>query len=103
MIDTLATQVGGDHYLKLEIQPWEVMRAWCTPEEYRGYQKCVIIAYLAREGLKNGDEDILKAGDHMQELVNFIQSQQKEAEEKAAKASPVTPDEWIDDPLHDED
>ena len=103
MIDTLATQVGGDHYLKLEIQPWEVMRAWMTPEEYRGYQKGVILAYIGREHLKNGDEDILKAADHMQELVNFIQSQQKEKEEKRKQSSPVTPDEWIEDPLHDED
>ena len=26
-------QVGGDHYLKLAIQPWDAMECWLTEEE----------------------------------------------------------------------
>ena len=41
------TQVGGTHYKDMgEFQPWDVLQHWLTPEEYRGYQKGVAIAYL---------------------------------------------------------
>lgn len=58
----LDKQVGGDHYKKLgAYQPWEVLRRWLTPEEFRGYMKGQAIAYLARERDKGGDDDIAKA------------------------------------------
>ncbi len=56
------TQVGDDHYKKLgDYQPWEVLKHWLTPEEFRGYMKGTAIAYLARERGKGGDTDIEKA------------------------------------------
>lgn len=55
-------QVGGDHYKKLgPMQPAAVLRAWLTPEEYRGWIKGNAIVYLARERDKGGDIDIEKA------------------------------------------
>lgn len=65
------TQVGGTHYKDMPLQPWEAMRAWLTPEEYRGYHKGTVLAYLARERQKGGDTDLAKAAHHMQELVEF--------------------------------
>jgi hypothetical protein len=65
----LDTQVGGDHYKKLgAYQPWEVLRAWLTPEEFRGYMKGTAIAYLAREKDKGGMQDIDKAAHTLQGL-----------------------------------
>jgi hypothetical protein len=62
ILSALSEQVGGDHYKKLgEYQPWEVLRRWLTPEEFRGYMKGSAIAYLARERDKGGSEDIAKA------------------------------------------
>lgn len=98
MSDPKTTQVGGDHYVKLTIQPWEVMREWMTPEEYRGYHKGVVFAYLAREIDKGGNEDIKKALHHLSELVDFLNDQ----DEKDKKSSPVMPTDWVEDPLHDE-
>lgn len=66
------SQVGGDHYTNMDIQPWEAMEAWLTPEEYRGYHKGVVISYLARERSKGGDVDIGKATHHMNKLNEFI-------------------------------
>ena len=67
------TQVGGDHYTAMgDYQPWDVLQHWLTPEEYRGYQKGVIIAYLAREKAKGGDQDIRKAAHHLQKLCEVI-------------------------------
>ena len=70
------TQVGGDHYKSLgQFQPWDVLKHWLTPEEYRGYQKGVAIAYLAREQSKGGDQDIQKAAHHLQKLIEVIAEQ----------------------------
>jgi hypothetical protein len=65
-------QVGGDHYAKMEIQPWQAMEAWLTPEEYRGYHKGVVIAYLARELSKGKDQDIEKSAHHLNKLVDYL-------------------------------
>ena len=67
------TQVGGDHYKTMgDFQPWDVLQHWLTPEEYRGYQKGVAIAYLARERQKGGDQDIKKAAHHLQRLIEAM-------------------------------
>lgn len=76
-------QIGGSHYRKHGIyQPWDVLTAWLTPEEYRGWQKGTAIVYLARERDKNGDQDIEKAGHHIHKLVEVLQV--ASAVEKAA-------------------
>ena len=63
-------QIGGDHYKLLgSMQPWDVMQAWFTPEEYRGWQKGSAIVYLARERSKGGDQDIRKAAHHLEKLI----------------------------------
>lgn len=72
IVSALEQQVGGDHYKKLgEYQPWEVLRRWLTPEEFRGYMKGQAIAYLARERDKGGDEDVAKAGHYLQGLLEL--------------------------------
>lgn len=69
----LDTQIGGDHYQKLgEFQPWAVLKAWLTPEEFRGYMKGTAIAYLARERDKGGDQDVAKAAHTLQGLVEML-------------------------------
>lgn len=71
-LSILDVQEGGDHYKKLgAYQPWEVLRAWLTPEEFRGYMKGTAIAYLAREQDKGGDLDIKKAVHTLQGLVEL--------------------------------
>ena len=69
-------EVDGDHYKKLgACQPWEVLRHWLTPEEFRGYMKGTAIAYLARERDKGGMVDISKAGHTLQGLVELLESE----------------------------
>lgn len=65
-------QIGGGHYHELGIQPWTAMEAWSTLEELRGYHKNTAMAYLAREHLKGGDEDIRKAHHHLTRLVELL-------------------------------
>jgi hypothetical protein len=61
-------QVGGDHYKKLKITPWEALQAWLTPDELRGYFKGEAIVYIAREAAKAGPIDISKARHVLQKL-----------------------------------
>jgi len=69
-------QHGGDHYKKLGIhQPWDVLRSWLTPDEYRGWMKGCAIVYLSRERDKGGDIDIAKAGHHIEKLLEVIGDQ----------------------------
>jgi len=49
------------HYTSLAIEPIDAIRAWLTPEEFRGFCKGSVIAYYARERSKGGDRDCLKA------------------------------------------
>ena len=42
-------QVGGSHYKDMPMQPWDVMQAVLTPEEFRGFLKASIIKYSLRE------------------------------------------------------
>lgn len=61
-------QVGGDHYSKLSITPWQALEAWLTPVEFRGYLKGEAIVYLARELSKAGPTDVSKARHTLQKL-----------------------------------
>lgn len=71
----LDRQVGGDHYKKLgDYQPWQVLKHWLTPEEFRGYMKGSAIAYLARELDKGGLEDVAKAAHTLDALVEMAKA-----------------------------
>lgn len=75
-LSALDVQEGGDHYKKLgAYQPWEVLRRWLTPEEFRGYMKGTAIAYLAREQDKGGMLDIKRAGHTLRGLVELLEAE----------------------------
>jgi len=65
-------QVGGDHYTKLVIQPWDAMQAWLSPDEFRGFLKGNVIKYMARANHKGQvAEDIAKAKHYMDKLAEL--------------------------------
>lgn len=85
------TQVGGDHYKSLgQFQPWDVLRHWLTPEEYRGWMKGNAIVYLAREQQKGGDQDIGKAAHHLQKLLEVLEELRTPAMATVDETGPVT-------------
>lgn len=61
-------QVSGTHYKDMPIQPWALMEAVLTPEEFRGYLKGNCIKYAMRAGRKEGSDDAGKALHYMQKL-----------------------------------
>jgi hypothetical protein len=62
-------QVGGDHYSRLAITPWQALEVWLTAEEFRGYLKGEALVYLARERSKNGPQDVAKAAHVLAKLI----------------------------------
>ena len=61
-------QVGGSHYKDMPMQPWDVMEAVLTPEEFRGFLRGNVIKYSMRAGRKEGSDDLEKARHYMQKL-----------------------------------
>lgn len=54
-------QISGSHYKDMGVQPWVVMEAVLTREEFIGYLKGNVIKYAMRQGKKEGSDDAGKA------------------------------------------
>jgi len=61
-------QVGGTHYKDMPVQPWTVMEAVLTFQEFRGYLKGNIIKYSMRQGRKEGSDDAGKLAHYIDKL-----------------------------------
>jgi hypothetical protein len=61
-------QVGGTHYKDMAVEPWIVMQAVLTPEEFRGYLKGNVIKYSMRQGKKADSDDVGKALHYIDKL-----------------------------------
>jgi hypothetical protein len=66
------SQVGGDHYVRLAIQPWDAMAAWMTPEQFEGFLAGNALKYLARYRSKGGVEDVRKAAHYAAKLIEHL-------------------------------
>lgn len=64
MTSALETQVGGDHYRDLAIQPIEFIVANDIP-----YREANVIKYVTRWRSKNGVEDLRKARHYLDMLI----------------------------------
>jgi hypothetical protein len=71
-------QVGGDHYKKRGLQPWEAMEAWATKDEFLGHLRLTAIKYLARAGDKGPiDIDIEKALHYLEKWLAVYRKQEQ--------------------------
>jgi hypothetical protein len=64
-------QVGGEHYIEMEMSPWGVMESVLTPQEFIGFLKGNVIKYSMRAGRKDGTDDAAKAKHYAQKLAEF--------------------------------
>lgn len=65
-------QVSGNHYKDMGIQPWTVMEAILTREEFIGYLKGNVIKYAMRQGKKEGSHDAGKAFHYKHKLEEVL-------------------------------
>lgn len=94
------TQVGGDHYKTMGVQPWDVLDTWPLEQQVGAYRHG-ILKYTMRCGGKDERlQEIRKAAHYAQRLVEVLEMAQREAEIKAeVEAGPVDLDENAGDEL----
>lgn len=69
MVESDKRQVGGNHYKKHSIQPFDVMRIYFSPEELTGYYWGSMLKYMLRWKDKGGVEDLKKAKHYLEKLI----------------------------------
>ncbi len=67
-------QIGGDHYKVMGVQPWHVMEALLTREEFIGFLKGNIVKYSMRVGHKDSD-DVGKCRHYMEKLAEVLRGE----------------------------
>lgn len=60
-------QEGGTHYVDMEVQPWDVIKATLTSAEWIGFLKGNVIKYGMRQGRKDSP-DGAKARHYIEKL-----------------------------------
>lgn len=68
-------QVGGDHYKSKDIQPWDAIDCWLSPEAGQGFYQGNVIKYIARYREKGGVEDLKKARHYLDRLIELTPPQ----------------------------
>lgn len=63
------TQIGGDHYRKHKIQPWDAYEEWLGHDGFVGNLRGNILSYLIRYKDKGGVKDLLKARHDLDKLI----------------------------------
>lgn len=66
-------QVGGDHYKRMKVQPWDVVDTAFTCEQAVGFYKGNALKYIMRAGSKGPvKEDIQKALHYLEKLLEIL-------------------------------
>ena len=65
-------QIGGDHYHRLPVQPWTLMEAILSEEEFIGFLKGSAIKYAMRAGLKPESDDAEKLKHYLHKLEEYV-------------------------------
>jgi len=71
-------QVGGDHYKKLAVQPWDVVDTWPI-EQQIGYYRGGALKYVMRMGSK--DESIQEVGKGLHYLEKLVECLKRQRDE----------------------
>ena len=64
-------QVGGEHYVDKDVQPWTAMESWMTEEQFKGFMLGNVIKYVARFQDKGGRNDLQKAKHYLDKCIEL--------------------------------
>lgn len=68
-------QIGGNHYKKMGVEPWDVVDTWPV-EQQIGYYRGNALKYLMRMGSKDEAlQEIRKASHYVQKLIEVMATQ----------------------------
>jgi len=71
-IDPNLKQVGGDHYVSMNVEPWEVIER-AGLDFWDGNA----VKYIMRHGSKNGIEDLKKAIHYIDKKISILEKENK--------------------------
>jgi|TARA_R110002020_G_scaffold117827_7_gene269312 hypothetical protein len=76
--DATDTQIGGTHYKDMGAEPWEVLKQWLSPAQFKGFLLGTTVKYLARVNVKDVDgkgglQDIKKAHHTLTYLIEQLE------------------------------
>ena len=95
-------KINPEHYKSGGIETIEYQKAKMSKEEFYGYLKGNALKYISREGLKS-EKLIDKINDCKKAIWYLEQMIQVHQQDISALEAKIKEDEWIDDPLIDED
>ena len=64
--------MGGNHYTSMPIQPWDMMQAVMSHQEFIGFLKGNVIKYSMRAGQKAGATDDADKARHYQQKLKEV-------------------------------
>jgi hypothetical protein len=66
------TQIAGDHYLKMDVQPWDVVATWPL-EQQIGFYRGGALKYIMRLGNKDASlQEAQKAAHYVNKLIEVL-------------------------------
>ena len=73
-------QVGGDHYKRMTVEPWDVVDSWATQRAI-GYYRGSAVKYVLRAGEKGSElEDLEKARHYLDKTIEILRATTGETE-----------------------
>lgn len=67
-------QYGGDHYKKLDVQPWDVVDSWPFEQRF-GFYRGNALKYIMRCGLKDTRvQELEKSKHYLEKLIEMLNS-----------------------------
>lgn len=71
-MDANNKQIGGDHYIEMAVEPWDVVATWPT-EQQIGFYRGNALKYLMRMGAKdNVGIEVGKAMHYLEKLLEVL-------------------------------
>jgi len=75
------SQVGGDHYIEMAVQPWDVIDTWPL-EQQIGYYRGSALKYVMRMGTKDeSGQEIKKARHYLDKLTEVLEERKNRKED----------------------
>ena len=73
MNEARRTQVAGDHYLNMGIQPWDVVDTW-PHDQQKGFYRGGVLKYTMRLGTKDQElQEAKKARHYLDKLIELLE------------------------------
>ena len=70
-------QVGGDHYLNMACDPWDVIDTWPI-EQQIGFHRGNALKYIMRMGVKDeAGQEVKKAQHYIEKLIEIMAESSK--------------------------